>query len=490
MAQKKSPSGKTIYEHAQELFDDKSYSKCIAYLNEQIFNLDNQASHLPYCLYLLGRAYLKKRELEKALRQFQQAALLKPDFASAYYNIGYINKQLGHTEKSIEAYQLSLKYDPKNLRTLLNIAAAYRTCYQSKVALTYYEKMLEIDPLDTRTYRNLGQCLKYSDPNHPHIQKIYHALSQPEIKSDSVMQGHFALGKIYKDCHLHELAFAHFQISNTIKYMDLPLDSKGYTQRVERIKHVFNQEFMSSPQKPINTSSAPIFIIGLSRSGKTTLEGLIAQHPHIFAAEELGHLDGLLDDLPKLNKETKKYPEGFKILPEIDKEKFAQAYLRRLTRDLNPQQLHATDTTPSHFRHIGLIHYLFPKAQIIHCKRNPLDHILQIYFKYYARGNSYAYNLNVITHYYALYHHLMNYWSSALKIPILDVQYEQMVKYPIEETNRVLKYLELTPISTADFRCTTPEGYPLNDSEVNMYQPYEHHLDLVKVILKKYNIDF
>ena len=64
----------------------------------------------------------------------------------------------------------------------------------------------------------------------------------------------------------------------------------------------------------------------------------------------------------------------------------AEDYLTVL-RDLGPDAARVTDKMPPNFMWIGLIHLIFPKARIIHCKRNPIDTCLSIYFDLFHRAD-------------------------------------------------------------------------------------------------------
>src|SRR5262249_39461421 len=78
------------------------------------------------------------------------------------------------------------------------------------------------------------------------------------------------------------------------------------------------------------------------------------------------------------------------------------------------------------FLHLGTIATLFPRARIIHCRRDPLDVCLSCYFKNF-REIDYAWSLEDIGAYYRSYETLMAHWSRVLPLPIHEVRYEDLV---------------------------------------------------------------
>jgi Sulfotransferase domain. len=87
---------------------------------------------------------------------------------------------------------------------------------------------------------------------------------------------------------------------------------------------------------------------------------------------------------------------------------------------------------------LGLIAMLFPQAHVIHCRRDPLDTCLSIYFQNFGGHVPYAYDLKEIGHYYYQYERLMAFWKKCLSVLILDVNYEDLVNE--QEKNKQENY--------------------------------------------------
>ena len=85
---------------------------------------------------------------------------------------------------------------------------------------------------------------------------------------------------------------------------------------------------------------------------------------------------------------------------------------------------------PTNYRYVGLIHTLFPAATIIHCRRDPMDTCLSIYFQLFTAGHEYSYDLTSIGETYVRYRQLMAHWDSVLPGRIVDIEYESLIQDP------------------------------------------------------------
>ena len=98
---------------------------------------------------------------------------------------------------------------------------------------------------------------------------------------------------------------------------------------------------------------------------------------------------------------------------------------------------------PQNFLHIGLIARLFPRAAIVHCRRDPLDTGLSCFFQNFTQGNSFANDLADIGAYYRDYHRLMDHWRSAAPINLVEIGYEALVAEPEAQARALLAALDL-----------------------------------------------
>lgn len=123
----------------------------------------------------LGFTYLyDKGDFVTAMRRFNQAFMLNPKNADAYYGFGTIFFNLGAMEKAREQYDKGLEIDPKHSKILTDYGTTYLGDYYESLengkenstefltkAEEYLEKSLEFDNKDSNTIYKLSIVKMY-----------------------------------------------------------------------------------------------------------------------------------------------------------------------------------------------------------------------------------------------------------------------------------------------------------------------------------------
>jgi hypothetical protein len=122
--------------------------------------------------------------------------------------------------------------------------------------------------------------------------------------------------------------------------------------------------------------------------------------------------------------------------------RFATRYLdeTRIYRSGKPRFI---DKMPNNFRHIGLIHLMFPNAKIIDARREPMACCFGIFKQLFARGQEFAYSIEDIARYYRTYLELMEHWERVLPGRVLRVHHEDVVNDLEGSVRRILEHCEL-----------------------------------------------
>jgi hypothetical protein len=190
----------------------------------------------------------------------------------------------------------------------------------------------------------------------------------------------------------------------------------------------------------------PIFIVGLPRSGSTLIEQILASHSQVEGTHELADIPRFVHELqgrdPDLG--NPRYPA---VLAELPREAFAALASRYLgdTRIYRSGKPRFIDKMPNNFRHIGLIHLMFPNAKIIDSRREPLAGCFGLYKQLFARGQEFAYSIPDIARYYRTYLELMEHWDRVLPGRVLRVRHEDVVGDLEGSVRRILDHCELPP---------------------------------------------
>ncbi|MFQ5643505.1 MAG: sulfotransferase, partial [Thiogranum sp.] len=101
------------------------------------------------------------------------------------------------------------------------------------------------------------------------------------------------------------------------------------------------------------------------------------------------------------------------------------------------------DKMPGNFMHLGFIELLFPGARIIHSMRDPLDTCLSCYFQDFSRSHPYSYDFAHLGAFYKSYEKTMQHWRKVLQIPMLEVQYEDLITNQETASRRIVDFCGL-----------------------------------------------
>ncbi|MEZ5465029.1 MAG: sulfotransferase [Lysobacteraceae bacterium] len=172
---------------------------------------------------------------------------------------------------------------------------------------------------------------------------------------------------------------------------------------------------------------APLFIVGLPRSGTTLLERMLGQHRQVAAGGELGDLVMQLRYVVNRPGVANLDPELVGDLATVSHVDWGRRYTEHVAWRGSGKRF-ITDKLPTHFRLVGAILRAMPQARIIHVAREPVaacfSNLRECFF-----GGAYGYSNDLadMADYYLAYDHMMSQWSMRYPERIHRVSYEEMV---------------------------------------------------------------
>ena len=281
------------------------------------------------------------------------------------------------------------------------------------------------------SYFGLSGCRKFTQADNSLIQEMQAAYDDSRILGASRATLGFALGKIFDDLADYGTAIRYFDQGNLLEDARHPYNRDNFTAGIDRLIGAFPGK---EKMPVVSDSELPVLIVGMPRSGITLGEQILANHPDIAAGGELSFW----------YRKSHMIAEGKARKPEPSAAAAAIADYLLLLGDMARGAIRATDKLPYNFLSLGLVCNLFPKARIVHCRRNPLDTALSIYFSRFSRSNEFAYSRNNIVHYYRQYQRLMAHWRKVLPPgQILDIDFEQLVTDPEAGSRRLVAFCGL-----------------------------------------------
>jgi len=96
--------------------------------------------------YNKGLILMRLRKDKEALESFEKAINLKPNYVKAWNNKGVVLKRLMRYDEALEAFKKALELDKNNTTSLYNIACVYSLKGDKEKALEYLKKAIELKP--------------------------------------------------------------------------------------------------------------------------------------------------------------------------------------------------------------------------------------------------------------------------------------------------------------------------------------------------------
>jgi tetratricopeptide (TPR) repeat protein len=439
----------------------------------------------------LAGSQLEQEKLESAIHSARTVVELAPDVAESHIALGNALGRADLAEEALAAYRAALGVSVGHPGAFSGVAQQLKTLGRQEEAIEAHRENLKRNPGLAEPYWSLAnmKTFRFTDQDIASMEMLVVKEDQDEL---SVVQLCNALGFAYEGRGEYDRAFEYFQRGNDKRRESEIYDPVDTEVTTDRYIKVFNPLFMARTQGQGVADAAPIFIVGLPRSGSTLIEQILASHSQVEGTHELSDLAQVVRSLPRAKQGKERFPDNLPGLKPHFWEQIGSDYLQR-TLKYRQGAPYFIDKNPNNFVYAGLIQLILPNARIINARRHPLDSCFGSYKQLFASGQPFTYDLTEIGEYYLQYQRLMDHWHELMPGRILDVQYEDVVADLDTQVRRILDYCDL-PFEEGCLRFHETERavktasseqvrQPIYSSSVNLWQRYEQHLEeLVEVL--------
>jgi tetratricopeptide (TPR) repeat protein len=397
----------------------------------------DQSPHHPLVWRGLGQVLLKLGRLKEAQDAAARMVEIEPGNPQSWITTGAVATRLMRQEDALEAYERAAHLQPGEARLRLSIGHIHKTLGRRDESEAAYKAVLKMDPKLAEAYWSLADLKNYAFADHE-IAAMFTLLSDEKMANAQSAQLHFALGKALEQGHRYPEAFAHYSRGNALRRLEAPFDIENFERRSARIRAFFDKTFFDEHSGSGDPSGAPIFIVGLPRSGSTLVEQILASHSCVEGTMELPNIINITHQFDDMKADRDGYPETVGTAPMEVLTALGGRYLAE-TMPLRTGRERFIDKLPNNFSHVGLIHAILPRAIIIDARRHPMDCCLSTFKQHFAEGQTFSYDLEDLGRYYRCYLSLMDHWDRMLPGKIVHVQYEELVHEPETNIRRLLE---------------------------------------------------
>ncbi|MGH8363133.1 MAG: tetratricopeptide repeat protein, partial [Gammaproteobacteria bacterium] len=142
-----------------------------------------------------------------------------------------------------------------------------------------FETVLEIDPEFYSAYFHLAAIRKIPAGD-PMIGRLEAAARHNQWRDPSeAIHVHFTLGRILQDHGEYARAFAHFSAGNQVRRTTLHYSAADQREVMHGLAALFDADYLRRMLGAAHPTDLPVFILGMSRSGTTLTEQILARHP-------------------------------------------------------------------------------------------------------------------------------------------------------------------------------------------------------------------
>ena len=443
--------------------------------------------------YLLnyGLCLLRMGRVSEAAKHYERAAALEPSNPIVTWRIGSFHFELGQGEKALELYRKALAAAPQGARPAIHVEMVdcLLSLGRSEEAEDEIRKQIDVTPFRSR-YVALLSSIGKPGTDSPVFAMVEDILKQPKLHPQERSALLLRKAVMLDNSKRYEEAFETTLASKRLLSPAPPMaDFAGATDG--RIDYYSQERIARFAQAYGDPTKRHIFVVGLPRSGTTLTAQILSAHSKVGSVGEPETITYIVKTLrgdgPVAQVENglvTRGASGVRQLTEVYNDS---------ARYLAPECERLLDKMPDNFRYCAEIAFLFPNAQIVHCRRHPGDTFVSAFQNEMNALHSYSYSPETYASHYASYARLMRHWKSVLPGRIFDVDYERLTAEPRQVVGDLLAFLNLEweesclhPEQNASM-VRTPSRLQvrseINSSSVGRWKNYERHL---KPILDAY----
>ncbi len=441
----------------------------------------------------LGRLHQEQHRLAEAIECFEKAVATDSRSSQAHYLLAAALAPAARTADAAAAYRRAIELSPEHAGAWLGLGHTLKTLGRQPEAIEAYRECIRLKPANGESWWSLANLKTYRLADED-IRAMESALDTPDLNEQSEVNFLFALAKAWEDREDYERAWHYYDTGNRRQRMRENYDPVQTEVNNDAALEVFTEEFLAVHEGLGCDDPAPIFIVGLPRSGSTLIEQILASHSQVEGTAELPYLGRVATSLNRNRADGVNYPQAVRELTAPNFEALGRRYLEHAALHRIEGRPRFIDKMPNNFPNVGFAHLILPRAKIIDARRHPMDSCLSCYRQLFARGQAFTYDLTEIGEYFLQYQRMMDHWHAVLPGRVLTVQYEELVGDFDDQVRRLLDFCELPwedaclnfheterPVRTAS---SEQVRQPIYQGAVGFWRRYEAHLEELAEVLE------
>ncbi|WP_419956747.1 sulfotransferase [Novosphingobium kalidii] len=419
------------------------------------------------------------------------------DDARTLDTLGCVLVRLGDHESSVQPFKNAVLLEPGNLDYRYNLAAACGFTGRVDTARAEYETIIAAEPGNARAHYALA-ILSRQTPETNHVDRLAAALDGTSEPQDQ-LRLRYALAKELEDIGQPERAFTALSNANTEHKRRIGYDFAQDDAIFDAIEAAFASPL--TDEMHAGPSEAPIFVVGMPRTGTTLVDRILSSHPKVATAGELQAMPLAVKQAAGTRSRQVIDAETIRAAMQAPANRIGELYLARAAHHLPARAHRFVDKLPANFLYVGHIARSLPQASIVCLRRHPMDTIWSNFRNLFASQSAYyaySYDLLDTARYYARFDRLMRVWERLFPGRVLQFSYEALVDNQEEQTRRLLEHcgLEWDPACLSFHKNRAAVATPsaaqvrrgLNAEGIGRWKAHGEHMAAVRGFLERQGI--
>ncbi len=360
---------------------------------------------------------------------------------------GTIYTEIGLAERALPLFKRACELQPEAQIFKANLATCAIFLGDIELGEKLYKELIALNPDHRKNHYQLSRLKTAQDTGH--IEQMVEVIKgSTDTKRDIPIL--FALGKEYEDLGEWDDSFKFYKqacdgvraqtgyrVEQDVELIDAVIETYDADYLRENLSQNAQRDAAESTGRP-----APIFVLGLPRTGTTLVERILSSHHDVSSVGETTFLQTAIRKAAGMSSGISINADVMRAVAEKDPSEIAQGYMQRIEYRLGDEGFFI-EKLPFNFLFTGVIAAAWPQARIVHLVRHPLDACFSMYKQVFTWAYHFSYSIDDLGDYYVAYNRMRHHWKSVLGDRFVEVSYEQLVSDQEAQTRKLLDALNL-----------------------------------------------
>jgi tetratricopeptide (TPR) repeat protein len=379
-------------------------------------------------LELRARLHYERGRYEQALRRLEPLVARLPKRLDLQRLRAHCLRRAGRQEEAIACYERLLESDRDDAEAIGGLATSLLMTDRGERAGAMTQAQFDAGRGTPAMSVTLVRALLDGGETDRAVRTATEHLELPDLL-DTHRRRLWALrGKGLEKLGRFDDAFDAFR--RAAEYERVPFDRHAYGAEIDALIDFFTEDWFKACPRSSLTTEAPVFIVGMPRSGSTLIERILDAHPQACAVGEHQAMHEIIETIKADFNLTGPWPQrvigvtgdeladyGRRYLAEVAEGRAAAAGAQRII-DKALWNTHA----------LGVIAGVFPNCHVIWSRRDPADACVSCFAESFPPHMApYASDLADLGFVHNETDRLMRHWQRVLPVPVRAVSYEEVI---------------------------------------------------------------